>query len=402
MICETCTIKEQLNLFNLDINDLNSVPNIHIAGYSEEELKCELCEEVLEPFTMYFKNEYEISYCKELITEKIGEILSKSIEYCSNCEGAEIEQLEYIASREEISFQTIGIDIWDFLSEKNVLESYHDLVVRKLVCQHCNYGKEDFHPKNNPYGGYFDLIDRIYTQEELDEFWGIDEQQLSELASKYKIDLTNNEIEYFIEFLYEKPLIAFKSETAKKFYNILEKVFNDKEYDRMKIGETCYRGRSRGKDDGKFKVENLNYPPLGVASHGRYNAIGVSVLYCTNDINGIPYEIEPNKNQCIDIAEFKCLEELKLFNIDSIFKGFSEYMSKENIESRSLKKNYLLTNFISDSCSDIGYDGIIYKSAGNLPHKNIAVFRDSVKFLEPDLEVKTREYLIQYKTNNLI
>ena len=400
MFCETCTIKEQLTLFELEINELNNVPNLYIVGYGEE-LECELCEEVLEPYTMYFKNEDEITYCKELIAEKIGERLSKNIEYCSHCNGEEITQFEYSASREEIGFQTVGIDIWDFLSEKNVLETYHDLVVKKLICQHCKYGEEDFHPKSNPDGGYFDLVDSIYSQEELDEFWGIDEQQLNELASKYKIDLTNNEIECFIDFLYGKPLIAFKSETAKKFYNILKKVFIDEEFDKMKIGETCYRGRIRGKDDIKFKVENLNYPPFGVASHGRYNAIGVSVLYCTNDINGIPYEIEPNKNQCIDIAEFKCVKELKLFNIDSIFRGFSEYMSKENVESRSLKKNYLLTNFISDSCSDIGYDGIIYKSAGNLSHKNIAVFRDSVKFLEPDQEVKTREYLIQYKTNNL-
>lgn len=398
MICESCAIKEQLTLFELEVTDLNEVPNIKIVGYGMgEEIQCTICNEVLEPQTMYFDDEREADYCKELIAEKIGEILSEKIEFCSHCEGAEIEQLEYTASKEGVELQTGGIDVWDFMSENNVLEFYYDLVITKLVCQNCHYGEEDYHPKHNPMGGHFDLDDCIYTQEDLDEFWGVDEQQLSDLALNYKIDFKSDEIKDFIEFLYEKPLIAFKCETAKKLYSLLNEVFKAEDFARMQVGELCYRGRSRGKDNSKFKVKDLSYPPSGVATHGRYNTIGVSVLYCTNDINGIPYEIEPKKNQFVDIVELKCVKELKLFNIDSIFKGFSEYTSKENIESKTLKKNYLFTNFISDSCSDIGYDGITYGSVGTLSHKNMAFFKESVRFLEPNKEVKTADYKIQYK-----
>lgn len=401
VICKYCALEDQLEQFDLEIEDLvddmEDLPTLKLVGFGEkEELICIKCEEVLEPRDMYFIDEDDINEYKELIAKKIGKILSNQIEYCSHCKGAELEQYKYVALKEDINLNIGGIDVWDFMNENNVLEEYYGLVIDNLVCSNCNYGKDDYHPKHNPMGGHFDLDDCFYTETEIDDFWGVNEQRVSDLASQYGIAFNNSEINEFIEYLYEKPMIAFKSTTAEKLYSLLKKVYEAQDYEIMRIGKKCYRGRSRGKDGSKFAVKDLSYPPSGIASHGRFNAIGISVLYCTNNINGIPYEIEPKKNQVVDVVELMCQKELMLFNIDSVFKGFSEYTSKENIESKMLKKNYLFTNFISDSCSELGYDGITYSSVGTLSHQNMAFFKDSTRFLAADQEIMTIDYNIHY------
>jgi hypothetical protein len=61
-----------------------------------------------------------------------------------------------------------------------------------------------------------------------------------------------------------------------------------------------------------------------------------------------------------------------------LFGGFNDFFSESNVESKTLKKVYLLTNFIRDCCQNIGYHGVKYKGVGRGSYYNYAFFNFAV------------------------
>lgn len=114
-------------------------------------------------------------------------------------------------------------------------------------------------------------------------------------------------------------------------------------------------------------------PPVGKFNHGRYNAIGVPVLYLTDDIGAVSYEIHAADDEMIDIAEFKIEKDLLLFDIGVFDNGFEGFFEENSADSRMLQ----LLNFIGACCSLIGYDGVKYggvREAGT--YTNYALFTE--------------------------
>lgn len=395
IICCNCTINNLLSDFEIKIEHLEDTPKIKVVGYGEETYICKECEEELEPFDMYFTSEEDFEECMRMIINKIAEILSEKIEYCSNCEGQDLEQYEYQAEKLEIPVKSRGQDIYDFMCEMNVPEEYFGDVITNLRCSNCGYG-EGAHPKHNPDNGYFNLSDKIYTAEDIEGFWGGFEDRLIHVARIYDVEISLELINDFIQWCFDNPMLAYKHELATLVFEVLEKV--KKENNDVLIvqtGRALYRGRCRAKDNKKYKVSNLGMPPKGLASHGRYNLVGTSVLYLTDNKMGIPYEIEPKKNEVVDVAEFKTQKELLLFDVDTIFNDFSGFINKENDESTVVKRNYLFTNFIASACKDVGFDGIYYKGAGDKAYYNFSIFESGISKLKANPLVET----IEYKTN---
>ncbi|WP_186318648.1 RES domain-containing protein [Bacillus safensis] len=376
VICLNCfNVDEQMEALNIEVDVLNESPPIYIVGYAEEgEYYCTKCEEELLPTECYVIDEGSKEVLMGIVAEKAGEILSEKIEYCSYCsEGQEIEYTSYKYEKEEVNFLHIGEHVYDFLSENGVFEEYFDLILDNLICPNCNYGT-GYDPKNDPDNGSFESLDKIYTREEINSFWGFDEDSFSEIAKKYEINIESSKLKEFEDYLFEKPLLAYKHEIGKKIYRTLENIYSQEDYFILERGLELFRGRNRGKDKKKHSQETMWNPPKGDTSHGRYNPVGISVLYCTNDMKGIPYEIEPKKNEVTDVATFNNCRKLYLLDIDRIFTGFEGFLSAENQESTNVRKGYLITNFIAICCIEIGFDGIKYEGASDLGYYNFAFF----------------------------
>ena len=98
--------------------------------------------------------------------------------------------------------------------------------------------------------------------------------------------------------------------------------------------------RTRTAAIGKLLAkEELWEPPYGVSSHGRYNDIGASVLYCANNKDVVP-------------------------------------MQQQNI---NFKQQYIISNVVSAICLKIGYDGIVYRSTKDDVSIDYALFDKYVK-----------------------
>lgn len=370
VICVSClNIKEPMDYNKLTFYDIDQAP-IKIVGF-DEYYYCVKCEESLEPEDWYIKEEDE-----EEIYIKVGEVLgtnlSSYIEYCSSCKGEEIEHTEYVMGKEFGHVESSGTDMIDFLGEHAVYnEELMKLVLNNLTCQHCGYGTYDRKENNK-----FQALDKIYSSRDLDEFYGLDFSELNVLAHKYNINFMKEDLTAFIEFIFGNPSLAMKHQTGQKLYDLLSNHYESENYYTIQEGKILYRGRKRYLDQKKLAEEELWSPPDGKATHGRYNPIGKSVFYCTDNREGLPYELNPLKNECIDYGEFLTLKYLKILDVSEIFpEEFGEYIAATNVESNLLKKGYLLTNFISNCCEEIGYDGICYKGINdNVNYNNYALF----------------------------
>ncbi|AZU61675.1 RES domain-containing protein [Neobacillus mesonae] len=397
VICSRCCgIHEQMEEINIDFDDLKESPPLLIVGYSEEgEYSCKECGDELYPKEMYVEEEYEKEELIKLVTEKIGEILSEKIEFCSHCTtGQEIEYASYTYEKEALNYSRVGEDLYEFLCDNGVIEEYLDLVLDNLVCQSCNYGTG--YDPNNPDSGKFEPLDRIYTSEEIDSFWGFDEESFLEIAKKYEINIEPSELKDFENYLFEKPLLAYKHDIGNKIYQTLKNIYYEKDYYRLEVGMELLRGRNRGRDKQKYTQLGMWNPPKGETTHGRFNPVGISVLYCTNDINGIPYEIEPKKNEVTDVATFTNSKTLNLLDIDEIFTGFEGFLSLENQESTNVRKGYLITNYIAICCIEIGFDGVKYKGANGLDYYNFAFFNPDSKTFSVNEEIESINFKPKY------
>lgn len=390
------------NIFEaMEINHVNfeniEDPVIYIVGYNED-LECDNCEEGLVPGDLYIDTEYKECFLNSL-SRFLGNKLSNNIEYCSNCEGGEIEYRDFVYKNEfgKDHTQAQGMDMFEFLSENGVWdETLMNLVIKELECQHCNYGEYD-----DEFNFHFDFTEKVYTEDDINSFYGVNIEELNKIGKIYDVEFHKDELDEFVNYLMEYPMLSLKHEVGKKFYEIFEKLFVEgKEI--LKVSEFHYRGRKRYSDEKVFDNDKLWLPPFGLPSHGRYNFVGKPVLYCTDNIDGIPYELNPVQVEEIDYGRFKVQKNLGVLNITSLFtEKFGEFVSSSNLESTLIKKTYLLTNFLSSCCEVMGFDGIKYKGTSkNVDYYNYALFdMKPEKQLKID-EKKTMRINVLYKKVN--
>lgn len=214
-----------------------------------------------------------------------------------------------------------------------------------------------------PEGGSQEAKEMFFkiTQGSPDQYDIEDITEIHNFGKEYNINISLEELEDFKEYLYSSPLLAYKHATGQKIYDALKKHYDDANYSILEISEIVYRGRVRKIDQPKYIDDELWNPPMGVSTHGRYNSIGISVLYCCETIENIPYELYPTKNEVVDIARMGINSSLKLLNIGNIFRGFEGFFDEIDAESKLLKRSYLLPNFVKDCCSAIGYHGVMYQ-----------------------------------------
>jgi hypothetical protein len=399
VICDTC-FEEIDNLFSKH-GIVLSIEEMQRECIRNGDYECIACKTQLEEGEIH----YETDFSEEILTiavEELAEMLSQDIDACFNCEGNEIDYIFYKwnkdADEDEYREKEIGSTIEEYLYNQDIPELLHKEVTKNLRCQKCNYGRHAYHPKHNPDGGIFSLDEEVYTQKEIDEFWGLDFEEFSDFALQYEINLSLTELSDFKKYMIENPLLAFKHPAGQKIYSVLKGHFDTGDCIHLEKGVTLYRGRNRKVDATKLTSDQLWSPPKGSSSHGRYNLIGTSVLYCSDKLHGIPLEIHPAHDEKVDIGIFEIKKDLKLLNID-FFENFSGFFSEKDVDTKTLKEVYLLPNFIRDCCFEIGYHGVRYKGVHEeVEYTNYAFFNYHAN---TDIKVK-KIYTLDMKIKYLV
>ncbi|KJD43998.1 hypothetical protein [Paenibacillus terrae] len=271
--------------------------------------------------------------------------------------------LELIADQMERNFSGC---LWCHeVSDKYLPQEMYHLMFPHLQCQ-CGHGRED--DRDNMNHGRFNLYDDIYTKREV--AWGHDYEEFCTFSKKYGETIEVEAIKDFKAYLSQYPMLALKHDVGQAIYRTLDKHFQAKDYSVITRGiGSLYRGRTRKRDTSKpLSKADMWAPPVGLPQHGRYNCIGVPVLYACNKQDAIPYEIHPTHEDILDIGVFQILkDELKLFKIGSFDPTFQGFFNEENEETKALKEAYFLPNFIGTCCSLIGFHGVQYEGV----HSNI-------------------------------
>jgi hypothetical protein len=194
--------------------------------------------------------------------------------------------------------------------------------------------------------------------------------QFVKFAEKYGIEISIDELKAFEQFLIQHPMLGTKNSVGEKLFEAIRRHKEASEgfilEKSSRTGNTAilFRGRNRKSDSFKaFTSSEMWSPPAGYASHGRYNAIGIPVLYLTDNIESIPYELHTADDEVIDIATFHLERDLVLFDIGEFDSEFEGFFLNARTDSRLLKHSYLLPNFVGACCDFLGYDGVKFIGA---------------------------------------
>ncbi|MBE5965871.1 MAG: RES domain-containing protein [Lachnospiraceae bacterium] len=168
-----------------------------------------------------------------------------------------------------------------------------------------------------------------------------------------------------------------------------------------KAGKTFYRARICTDERGFPKTE-MGAPPMQLASAGRVNPIGISVLYLADSIPTTLHEIRAGVFDYITVGSFKLKKNIEIIDFTNLNRispfiannvmGIPYVQHAINIEhlkliSQEIAKplrrhdstlDYLPTQYISDYIKSEDYDGVEYISTMCKDGYNLAVFDESV------------------------
>lgn len=396
-------IKELMDYLEENQIDINSISDkVYVAKGS---INCTECSKNIDPKDIYFLSYYECERFIEDIVSFISNDLSEQIEFCSFCgQGNHIESYVNHWNRDlengEREEEHRGMDFTDFLENNLIPESLHEDVVEKLICQNCGYGGS--YDKDCP--EIFNLDNRIYSRQDIDSFYGVDIEEFNLLFDAYDMKFHDTEIYEFIDYVLNTPMISYKHSMGIKIFNLIKHIYDNKDasygYVILKHNERLYRGRKRKKDSAIYDDDKLWNPPSKYTSHGRYNMVGVETLYCCNSKKGIAYEVNPQNDECIDIATLELKSDLCVLHIGNLFNSFRGFLSERVENSGSFKHEYILPNYIRDCCKVVGFNGVIYKGlyselAGE--YDNVALFSFKKEKDIRILGIETTEYVLNYQ-----
>ncbi|ONG66637.1 hypothetical protein BKK42_01410 [Bacillus cereus] len=402
--CFKKTCYRTLRKYLLNSFDRNILESYFDLGDAEDSLECR-CGYPIEDGELYISEDRFWEYSLRLIHQQ----LSSRIEYCSHCQGQYMgdmldKQWKYAENPdEEVSkireAYELGIEIKGLFELPVGSYKIENEIIRHLTCQNCGYGYNPDAPKGASMT-CFEPEDKAYSSSDIEDFDRlIDFKRINSFAENYGITLSAKELEDFVSYLNEYPMLAYKHEVGIKIYDMLSQHYEASDGEVLIERNSFYRGRTCSKGMVDYSANQMWEPPKEVASHGRYNMVGTTVLYCTNNINYIPYEIHPNNHQKICIAKIQVKRPLKIFNIHRLFNKFQGFIGEVVSQDGLYNPNYALTNFIAECARQIGFKGVQYNGVNGGDYKNYAFFNfEKGKDLEIT-EVTSSNYKITYQIN---
>ncbi|QWG75806.1 RES domain-containing protein [Bacillus mycoides] len=165
------------------------------------------------------------------------------------------------------------------------------------------------------------------------------------------------ELSNFLSYLKKNPMLALKHSVGKRLYELFFAMYNREDYIVLE-DEVLYRGGTKGIGNQVYQPPEMWSPPFGISSHGRYNIVGTSVLYLADDKAFVPYELNYINHQELDKATMEVINPMKILDLSNLMGDFGEKLSQSLYNTNVLKLEYLLTNYISECCREIGFNGI--------------------------------------------
>ena len=369
-----------------------NIINFLFDEYSQkcfQDITCESCGTNLVSGESYFPNKMDvINELKNYVISKMNQMIIR----CEEC--SEIKDFCYSFEQNFEDDESIDTEIdpaktlAELLNEQFNIDyesEYFDSIVENIHCGNCGNGTGvDYENKKD--NGVFNWDTEVYTNYELDEFeekfYG-EKEELRTDISLMALNFSKEELNDLKNDYIKNKIYISRNPHFRKLENRIKKWFKDGEFIyKMNKNRILYRTRVVDIDKIVDK-KDLWAPPATFANQGRFNDIGTSVLYCSNDKSILEKEV-PIKEDDTDkkkriLVKIISNRILNLFPINYIFgkdEGFNGLISeKDNDFSETvIKKHYIICNIVSAICSKIGYDGIVYKSVKSGEYINYAIF----------------------------
>ncbi|RAK03973.1 hypothetical protein C8C77_1484 [Halanaerobium saccharolyticum] len=331
--------------------------------------KCSCCSKKIYNEDYYIYKDKKNKFVEMILKILEKDIISK-IDYCSKCEiGKDVEEINDLYKKKYKEKLFEGETIRDFLEMYKIPSNYFEYIIPNLECNNCNNKfkiTDSSHEMKDLY--LYSMNNKKF--EEL--FYDINLEDLYPKMETYDIFIRDIEFNLFTELLSLYPMLGFKYRIGKKIYNLFKRMYENNDFIKLE-NKKLYRGRLNQKGASKFDENKMWNPSQGISTHGRYNIVGNPVLYCSDDKGIIPRELNYSDKHSLDIATIKIVNPLKILDLSNFMGNFGEYLSQSPKKNKKLHNEYLLTNYISECCKMIGYNGIKYKGVKDQDYNNYAI-----------------------------
>ena len=218
--------------------------------------------------------------------------------------------------------------------------------------------------------------DKIYFDPKEKEFHHVESPELKVTANQITVlessqdlfaEISFDELISFESYLFENMMLALNHKVGKKIYDIINGWNKFIDFDNC----IYYHARQLTGNNKPFLDQEMLKAPINLSSHGRYNEIGRSCYYVSENKEGAIREIKKHcggTKACIQVAGLRPIKHAKIIDLSMDVNGtnrFIEHMryTVDNQDGKIIKE-YLLPNFVAACCKSIGIEGIKYKSTG--------------------------------------
>ncbi|MPQ31238.1 hypothetical protein E4V42_07280 [Clostridium estertheticum] len=259
-------------------------------------------------------------------------------------------------------------------------EEYYEDIAEYMHCPNCPNGT-GIDMGEHIDNGNFDLDTSIYTDADINEFdvsfYGDDPQIVQREISEIAKELSLDELELLKnEYIKDKTYISSNPRFA-KLHDAILRCFNESHF--YSLSENRLIFRTRVNYEGKqFSINEMWAPPYMFVDHGRYNGVGESILYCSNNYKVLNKEVKISENMIYNYALFRINKPMNLLPINAIFgvdyNGLISEEVKDDNKRVVFREQYIISNIVSALARNIGFNGIVYVSTKDKISTNFAFF----------------------------
>ena len=223
----------------------------------------------------------------------------------------------------------------------------------------------------------FDTSDRcFYVEESPDDRATISEtnilcSSLDLLAAIDEADLIS-----FLTHLEKFPAFASEHTTGRRIREIVAEWSRYLDFDH----EYFYHARALEEGACPFTEAELGQAPRGYTGHGRYNYVGQSHYYFSNEEKGAIMEVKRHtKNSRVQIAKLSPRRSIRMIDLSAEIttqNKFLEYcrFNPPTEQYPNIKREYLLPCYVAGCCRMCGIEGIKYY--GSKEYSNYVAWDD--------------------------
>lgn len=318
------------------------------AKWGTTRAMCPSCGMKLELVTLLVLDETSLE--DELGLEVAGYINRK---YIGECELCNVDIIPFTQRHgDPINLNTVH----ELLDEYEVPDGIREIVLTHIQCRCGNQLREE---------------DVYVTKAAVDDWYGLEAQKF--VYDTFAIE--EEEADQFFDYLVKYPMLGIEHPIGKRIYEALR----DRTvpgFSTLKPGHVLYRCRTRDKVERRvpFIAEELWAPPAGLPRHGRFNPVGVAVLYLADSPKTCLSESGPHSDttELAEVAEFVLLRNTLVWDARGL--DVSELLSVPARGGTPLSLEYIFPNFIGQCCAQSGVSGLVYGSVKHRKGWNLALF----------------------------